>query len=453
MFLRLAPKLAHLFTSTVRSRGQNYYGQGSVRIQRGSARAVEALVWGSQGYEVQVECDNGELSLFCSCPYFESEGPCKHVWATVLAAEARGYLSKVGSIPNLMDYSFDGLEDDLDEDLGVARRLFAVPTHRLRARAAKPSWRAQIATVAGSYDKTVFVRGEWPAKRQILYLVDVLSSAAAGHLILSLCSRDSKKDGAWGRVSAINLQRGQIPSLPLAEDREILSAIAGASQYYGGLGDSYGQIPGSCLIRYPLAGTLIPLVARTGRCYLRNSAAPDDLTPLAWDQGGPWRFELELRVDGKQQRGSKPVWLVAGVLRREEETMEASAPALVTPGGHVFVRGMVAPLVEDTSFNWLLHLRRSGSVQAPEEDLDELLSTLLCTPGLPRLEVPKQLRYEEVTLPPRPCLRIRAGDRHAPNVRLGAELLFDYDGRMVPALDRSRGFYNAAENAILQGAI
>ena len=56
------------------------------------------------------------------------------------------------------------------------------------------------------------------------------------------------------------------------------------------------------------------------------------------------------------------------------------------------------------------HLRKAGSIEAVEEDKDELLAALLCSPGLPALEVPEELRYEEVTFQPRPGLRIRAAD-------------------------------------------
>ena len=55
--------------------------------------------------------------------------------------------------------------------------------------------------------------------------------------------------------------------------------------------------------------------------------------------------------------------------------------------------GLIAPLAEDTRFDWLLHLRKTGNIQAPAKDRDELLATLLTTPGLPQLEVPEELRF------------------------------------------------------------
>jgi superfamily II DNA or RNA helicase len=436
MVSRLTPKLVNLFTSSVRNRGMDYFRQGRARIKSSSPKAVEAVVRGADTYQVQVEWKDGELTLSCSCPYFESDGPCKHLWATVLAAEARGALSEIGPIRNVLDLSFEDLQEE-----------FAAPPPRK-----DPIWKSQIANVGSDRAGNFHTRFEWPDKRQILYVVDLTPSVAAGHLVLSLCSRDRKVNGDFSRVVSLSLQHGQIPMLPLAEDREILSAIAGGSDYYysGYMGWHSGQVPGSVVLRHPLSATIMPLVARTGRCFLRNRSLPDELTPLTWDNGGPWHFELELRTGDKGQPGPEQQWAVTGFLRRDEEAMEAAAPALVTQGGHVFTSGSVAPLAEDTRFDWLAHLRSIGPIHAPEKDLDELLSTLLSAPGVPTLRVPEQLRYEEVTLTPRPCLRIRGAGRQPDGNRLSAELLFDYQGRVLAALDKSSGFYVASERRFLR---
>ena len=125
LYSRLASKLAHLFPPSVRDRGKNYYDRGAVRIERGSALAVEALVRGSQVYEVELALEDGDLWLDCDCPYFESNGPCKHQWATVLAAQARGYLSSVSAQQKVMGIGFDDLDDDPDAGLTLVRRPVA----------------------------------------------------------------------------------------------------------------------------------------------------------------------------------------------------------------------------------------------------------------------------------------------------------------------------------------
>lgn len=449
MFSVIAPKLAHLFPPSIRTRGQSCYERGMARISRGSPVSIEATVRGSIEYQVEVDWEDGELSVYCSCPYFESDGPCKHLWAAVLAAQARGYLSGVGTIRSVND-GFEQLIEEFDEEPDDPL-LFPIPKVRPADLAPKPpAWKVQIEGIAGARNK-VDTRGAWPEKRQILYILDLAASQTSSLPVLSVCSRDRKKDGSYGRPSAAKIQRDQIALLPVEEDREILSAIAGSSEYFafGGYSGGYpGQVGASRLIAYPLAATLLPRVARTGRCYVRPSFTSEDLTQIAWDEGGAWRFELELRAGSAEKRGEKPGWLVAGVLRRGEQTMEVSAPRIITQG-HMVANNLLAPLDAGDTLPWLMHFRQAGKIHAPAEAQDELLATLLSTPGLPKLEVPQSLRYEEVALLPHPYLRIRTAGNTG-NTRLTAELSFEYEDRVVPAFEKSRGFFDAASRRFMR---
>jgi len=111
----------------------------------------------------------------------------------------------------------------------------------------------------------------------------------------------------------------------------------------------------------------------------------------------------------------------------------------------------VAPLAEDAAFEWMSHLRKAGSIEAPEEDQDELLAALLGSPSLPPLVVPEEMHYEEVKCEPRPCLRIGEADPIGRGAgRLRADLSFDYNGRLVPDFEPSRGWYEAAARRFLR---
>ena len=87
--------------------------------------------------------------------------------------------------------------------------------------------------------------------------------------------------------------------------------------------------------------------------------------------------------------------------------MALAEVTLATPGGLVFTKTTVASLAEDAPYDWIQHLRRNGPIVAPDEDREEFLSALLTAPNLPLLELPEEIRYEEVTITPKPCLKIR----------------------------------------------
>jgi len=453
--MNLSRKLACEFDDDVRSRGASYYLGRKVDIEAGSSTQAYAHVKGSRKYQTSLEWEDGTLFALCDCPYFESVGPCKHLWATILAAEGSGHVSEAASARALTvdfgvldpdeddDYELDEDDDEDDEEFTpIPQTLIPAPPPAPKP----PSWQTQLAGIANVRLQASRSPDAWPAKREIVYIVDVPCSMTTGSLVLAIGSHDRKMDGTFNRVTPLSVRTHEAAQLPVMADREILSALAGGSQYYGwGYTATTLQIPASCQVAYPLAGKLMPLAARTGRCYLRKGKDQDDLTPLAWDEGGAWEFGLEMRRSGGQ------AWEVAGSFRRGEQRMDIADAVLLTQGGLVFTGQCVAPLAENTPFEWISYFRKAGRIEAPEEEKEELLATLLCSPGLPALDAPEELRFEEVTVQPRPSLRIPAA-RPGTGVgaKLRAELWFDYEGRMARGTEQTRGFYDAATRRLLR---
>src|SRR5206468_6225064 len=66
-------------------------------------------------YDVGIEICHGRLLLFCSCPFFDSDGPCKHLWATVLAADKAGILRRLPAFDEIGDV-VRGERDTADAD-------------------------------------------------------------------------------------------------------------------------------------------------------------------------------------------------------------------------------------------------------------------------------------------------------------------------------------------------
>ena len=430
--MNLAAQLERDFSVISRKRGQNYYQQGRVRIVHGGPDAVEAEVRGSyQTYDVELEWEDHKLSVWCDCPAFDS-GPCKHVWATLLASDAQNCMSAVD------------LSRGLTREYGIDIPGY-VPEPELPPKPPPPpDWLKQIEGIANRGRTAVRSVEAWPAKRQILYAIDASASAAADCVVLRLNSRDRRQDGTWTAAGKLSLKRSQIAQLPDADDREIIAALAGGTEHYGwGGGYTTGQVPSSCEVRQPLAGKIVRLAVGTGRCYLKPAVSGPEQGPLVWDGGGAWQFAL------KMQQRERTGWKVAGILRRGEERLELADAALVTED-LVFLAGRVAPLQAGTPFEWIRQFRASGPIEAPEKDGEALLAALLCAPGAPPLEAPEELAYEQVAVVPRPGLRIKAAALPAlRNARLRGELIFDYAGRLVPARDPSAGFYDAEERRFL----
>src|SRR3990172_12631446 len=92
--MTLAKRLERQFGPGDRSRGREYFGEGRVHLVRASELGALATVDGSRQYAVLLDwsqlSEDGLLFARCDCPRHEEGIWCKHVWATVLALDARG---------------------------------------------------------------------------------------------------------------------------------------------------------------------------------------------------------------------------------------------------------------------------------------------------------------------------------------------------------------------------
>jgi len=319
--------------------------------------------------------------MLCECPFFESEGPCKHLWATILAAEAKGFLSDAAALRDVaVEYTPNGDGDPGEPDLTAPRYP---PRPAAPPQPTAPAWRKQLTEIARPPAQTVWdYPAPWPDKRQILYIVDVQASLAAGGVVVSLASRDRKADGSFSRSNSLTPKRYHVERLPLAEDREILAMLAGGTRHYSwSYVNVHEQIPDSYVLPGAVAEKILRQAVHTGRCYLRTSLKEEDVA-LTWDEGDAWRFRLQMNRSGRKG------WAVSGMLRRGEEHLDLTETVLVTPG-FVFTREHVARLAPDTPVAWISHLRKIGSIEAPDKEKDDLLAALLGAPGIPALEVPR----------------------------------------------------------------
>jgi len=441
--MKLASVLSGHFDDDVRARGASYYRLGAVRIKRGNATAVAAGVRGSRVYDVDISWDGHSLALFCDCPYYDDVGACKHIWATILAADAQNYFTAISRI-SPRDISFDEIADhDFDPGPLSDYPPFArpAPFSKPALQPELPAWRMRLNEIvpAGSLIATA-----WPAQRELLYVVDVSASHTRGSLILDLKTREPKLKGGWKKPANPQITRAAMSALPNPADRRILGLLSGTALNSDWMSYStYEPISDGFRLRHPFAATVMPEIARTGRCMLQVKDSGDEWLPLAWDDGEPWRLVLRLqRAEGRK-------WALAGYLRRGGEEMDLLAPLLIAEG-MVFTRQRIALLEDAAPAEWIAALRRLRQIDAPEGDIGQMLAALLEHPLSARIEVPEELRYEEVQPAPRPCLTFRSEKRYEwqpPHMR--ADLSFDYDGRRVPSSLLSRGIYYPAEQRFI----
>jgi superfamily II DNA or RNA helicase len=463
--MSLTSYLNRQVSADVQNRGRQYYRRGAVRNLDGNGEFVSATVQGTQPYDVFVERDGSTLIAACTCPYVtDYGGPCKHIWAAILAAKDRGFLSAGRGEPRYLelaepepdDSSFqedwevdDNYEDEIEPfavDERPARPTTARPT-RPRRKRQPASWKKVLSALQKAEQPDgMYHRQTWPAGRELLYIVDIAASKPDQGLVLEVAYRQRKLDGDWSVPKIQRIPRAEIPRLADSDDRQIFALLGGAHEhytttynYYGSYNSDYDTAPSRYQLTSPLQETLLPILCRTGRCFYRRSEAEPDLQPLSWEDGPTWEFWLTVvpAPSGKQYQ-------IRGELRRGPERLPLAAPVLLI-GGLVFWPDRAARLDDGTASDWFPVLRRDDKVSVPAGQKDDLIRELVRLPRLPRLDLPDELRFEEVIRTPRPRLKVRAPTRRPSwgyqSDRLQGELSFDYDGQIIAANNPGWGVY------------
>jgi superfamily II DNA or RNA helicase len=452
------------FQPSDRQRGSEYFREDRVRLDIDGAR-VRAHVEGNDrpSYSVGVDwsqvASDRILHAFCDCPRFASGGPCKHVWATLLALAESGAENQPKGRDRL------SLRRDTAagwSDLGVTTARVPPTPRRVRSdrrsrRGARPvapaSWRAQFEAVL---DQSVApapqvpeVAGRARAAVDIQLLVNTAASAAEDALVLDVFSRGVTAKGKPAKLKRAAVETEELVALlggdeASAESREALAVVAALppdpppKPRRGRRGRRKPSVHGVRRFRLPesLYEAALPRLAQQGALGWWDGRSLREAHPLVWDGGPPWRLALRFEMAAGTAR------LSGELLRRSERFPLGNAPLILSAtderGALVLVEDSLAPFAASgpQDFAWISVLNSAGEIAIPSEDLEEAMTSLLEIPNLPHLEVPEELDLLVEQTPPVP--RLVLDQPPAPEFMtppLVADLSFDYGGLGVRAED------------------
>jgi superfamily II DNA or RNA helicase len=455
--MQLSDALASQVTSSSRSRGLEYFQSGAVVSLHHQDGIIEATVAGNVDYDVVIEPVGTRLRVSCTCPHFVDHlQVCKHVWATVLAAEAEDIpLLEPGVAPGrikleLVADPYD-IEDEFldDDDVGWLQPppLAKASGVSTRKPGPVPAWQTLLESIARHYAPPASLTHLPGRAEQLLYVIDIEASLGANGLVLELMTRDRKVNGDWGKPKPARVMVADVGHFPHGPDREILERLVGARPETG-----YGYLEYGDLSRLRLTGTpvrdTLPLICADDRCFARVHSEdpvpaavpqkkkhqrrwqsppvkpkPTTLLPLRFDDGPAWCFGVTIVRDEPGR-----VYRIEGLLMRGDQRMAVSEPLLVLADGVLVTRDRVARLDHGGAFGWLAALRNTSPIVVPLDQRAALLDAILI--GQPSIvETPEELRVEVEHGNPRPLLRL-APVRLRPD-RLRADLSFDYGGELI----------------------
>jgi hypothetical protein len=466
--MALTTHLSGYVGSKVQSRGYSYYRSGAVQIINGNKEELQASVIGTDAYEVDVYREEDTVYVSCTCPYFEGEREtCKHIWATLLAAEKQGYLKGKSDPVHLEIYVEDkdwdeNGDDDWNEgeeweDEGIIRPGYGPKSYSPRLQERRhlqlvpPSqgWKDRLASLRGALQvQQEEGKNRWPATRRILYFVDAPATLEGKGLVIEVMQQEMKKSREWGRLKSIP-DYCKPENLRDPEDQRIMALLLGsqdATGYYYSYSNYYNGRGARRILPGPVQEQLMPLLCRTGRCFLRQTASNPVVSPLQWDDGEPWEFCLSAEKDT-----SGRAYVLSGYLQRGADRVALEGPSLLVSGGLVFFEDRVSRLLDNGSFGWISVLRKQKDFIVPIKEGDAFIQELMAMPILPRLSLPDELQYEEIRVTPRPRLTVVAPQRKSQwdADRLHWKLSFDYEGHTIAYEDPCRRFLVAEPRRFL----
>ena len=474
--LSLSNLVRSCIPENVRRRGEDYHRWRSVRHLKGDPFFVQAKVQGTRLYDVAIRYlpEEREMHGSCTCPYFADNGLCKHLWAVLLAAERENLLSAAAEdqCKMLLDLDPDEewaapegelFDNDEYENPGTiavrsGRMKPSEPQQSKRATKDLSSWENQLDALQQQlmvkHAQPPPARTPWPVNRQVLYIIDVAVTLRGLGLAVEIAVQDRKKNGKLGKIRSPSIRRPEIDRLPDAQDRRILTALAGGvdatyswgySGYYHYDPDMQRPLPSRFLLSPQLSLELLPLMCAAGRCFFRREIKGNsELLRLAWDDGPAWDFGLDVvpEPDGKH-------YLLMGTLRRGDRFMPLSDALLLTAGGVVITRESAARLEVHDAFGWILHLQEHDFIRVPQKDGGPLLERLLRLPVQAPLRLPPELQVEQVRMTPKARLKLHKPQQMYSQTRLPAHWEFEYDGVRVHAADPRRGIYQTERRRLL----
>ena len=288
--MSLKSRFAPQFNPKIRDRGVAYFRSGAVKLLEHSESHVLAQVKGRLEYFVELNLTSNSLDVACTCAYFAGGEDCKHIWAAMLAADSKNYLSDVDRRgPLKLVYDNEALE---------ALQLLAEPDEPAEPQ---PLWQRQFTVITNSINSALpLERNPWPDNREIYYIVDQQASRRSGLLNVEIGFRERNKKGEWGKIKKARIQQNQIGQLSNSDDREILSLLLGGRDSYWS-SYSFGlDLPNPLVLANPIQSLLLPRMCATGRCRFRTEAKDAELKQLEWADSTTWQFWLTVKRTGDE---------------------------------------------------------------------------------------------------------------------------------------------------------
>ena len=432
--MQICTELRSLFDSTDRRRGHDYFQRGEVGELELYDGFIYASVHGSNGiYEVQINLGDldDEDAFYCSCPRFAGGFLCKHLWAVILEFD-KGNL-------------YSGLSLPSTSELGTSKKV---------KRNSKPSWQAILSRVASDDVNSTLGIGS-PARKgsretcksEVIYLIDTGNTSVNGNQIkLSVLQRIRRKNGEWGKQTALRLSHSSVQEIGQDIDQCIARQLLGANRQYSF--NLYQAAPAS-FFEFDLdphwAPELCSLLVDSKRFFwtLDKSLPMDDFRPIhSFDLETPARIAMGV-VEEQNGPVGKDLFHVA--ISREGEQIDNSDVVKVSENGVMLLSDRICSLSNPKSLDLWKLTKNGPPIEIAKSERAVFLAELARKNLISRIGIPGSWQLEKVEdVSPTAVLQLSTNPYYSRE--LCGNVLFMYGDTEVELTSTKTAFFDESSN-------
>lgn len=426
--------------------GEAYFYSGRVKLDHQDDSCAHYKVRGStdQPYDVIFNWRSGhheEVASACSCRRWDEAGICKHLYAAAMQADFSGHVPapilkwrEIDLVPSdelliehgarEFDEAFDYEEDDFDSDQRrqMTQRLKKIPpatsgsrsqggatSNGKRSKSASPEWQEILKKNANflRLQLAPFQTTKTAKRpREAWFCLSKLDVQAAQRLQLRLLWREQRMNGGWGKLKNHNMNSYLAKEFEDPEDRALLELLtSGAFNDYQPYSySSYSSSVQRVALPASMWDVLLPRLCARGRLVgmLDDTDAVESCTPLQYDSGPAYRFEMPVTRQAKNQP-----WRVEGRLVRGDEAIPCVDLRFVLPDGLVWIEDRLARVDLHGQFVWLALLQKHGGFEVPGGQLDDFIAQAWQFSSEPPLVLPDETNWKFAQIEPAALVRFK----------------------------------------------
>ena len=421
------------FPRAVLMRGRQYFQSDSVSdpTQMGDAFSLTVLGQG-QRYSVWIDfsqaATSSSIEARCTCPYYETAGLCKHLWASIIKLERSGLSAKVPGTGPLRVLREGGRPSNR---VVITPKAIFGPGAASQAPAESPNaWIERLDQIQGKNGRSTLAGHSLAGNMLAAFVIHAAETVSTGKLVLDFWCR---RRGSGKDAGPLRPDRAPDRDLQLLEsprDQELVALLMRTCdpKVVSTFGRSCTRFTVDPIVETQILTTL----TGSGNAFLSRSpnGSPDNADrPLRMDRGKPWETELVIEDLGNRYR-------LEGLLKRDQETKAVSEPICFFSSGLILFGEQIGRLAEPRHARWLKNLR-AGEFLVPRDQVDAFVKRILTDASAPPVTWPEGLQWKKSLIQPVPHGVFLPLGNDPSTGRMTLTVSFDYAGQKISLADPS----------------